>query len=216
MVYREGLELDIPAEEKVALLGPLAKLTWRLGQPEPAILYYRQAVELAPESSQVHTDLANALQLADRRQEARELFARAVALDPENATAALSEASLWILDREFVTARQRLESALARSPEHPGLTHTLARLLATSPSAQARDGRRALALSRTAYGLENSIEHAETVAMALAELGQFEEAIRWQRSLLQRAALTGDRNVIRRLATNLKLYENRRRVRISE
>ncbi len=216
VVYREGLDLDLPPEEKIALLQPLAKITWRLGQREPAIVYWRQATELAPESSPAFTELANALQLADRRQEARELFARAVELDPENATAALSEASLWILDREFVTARQRLESALAKSPENPGLNHTLARLLATSPSARARDGRRALALSRKAYGLDNSLEHAETVGMALAELGQFEEAIRWQQSLLQRAALTGDRNLIVHLATNLKLYENRRRVRISE
>ena len=216
VVYREGLDLDLPPEEKVALLQPLAKLTWRLGQREAAILYWRQATELVPESSQAFTDLANALQLADSRQEARELFARAVELDPENATAALSEASLWILDREFTTARGRLASALASSPEHAGLNHTLARLLATSPSAEARDGRRAVALARKAYGLENSLEHAETIGMALAELGQFEEAIRWQRGLLQQAALTGDRQVVRRLATNLKLYENRRRVRISE
>lgn len=215
VIYRDGLELDVPAAEKVALLQPLAKITWRLGQRDLAILYWRQATELAPESSQAFTDLANALQLADERLEARQLFARAVELDPTNATAALSEASLWILDRDFVTARQRLESALAISPDHPGLNHTLARLLATAPSAQARDGRRAVALSRKAYGLENSLEYAETVGMALAELGQFEEAIRWQRSLLQRAALTGDRNLVRRLATNLKLYENRRRVRIS-
>ncbi len=214
-VYRAGLDLDIPAEEKVQLINPLAKVTWRLGQPDLAIVYWRQATELLPASSDALTNLANALQLTDHREEARELFARAVDLDPENATAWLSEASLWILDKKFATARERLDTALRISPEHPGLNNTLARLLATSPASEARDGRRAVALARKAYGLENSLVHAETVGMALAELGQFEEAIRWQRGLIQQAAIGGDRAVQRRLLINLKIYESRQRVRIS-
>ncbi len=214
-VYREGLDLDIPAEEKVQLINPLGKLTWRLGQPDLAIVYWRQATELLPESSDTYTNLANALQLTDHREEALELFARAVELDPENTTAWLSEASLWILEKDFTTARERLELALTIAPEHAGLNNTLARLLATSPSTTARNGRRAVALARKAYGLENSLVHAETVGMALAELGQFEEAIRWQRGLIQQAAIGGDRKVMRRLMTNLKIYESRQRVRIT-
>ena len=77
-----------------------------------------------------------------------------------------------------------------------------------------RDGRRALSLARKAYGLENSLDHAETIGMALAEIGQFEEAIRWQRGLVNQAAATGDRNLVRRLVTNLKLYESRRPLRV--
>ncbi len=135
-------------------------------------------------------------------------------LDPANATARLSEASLWILAGDFDTARQRLEAAVAAAPDHPGILDTLARLLATGPTAAVRDGRRALALARQAYGLENTLEHAETVGMALAELGQFEEAIRWQRGLLNRASTNADRRVLQRLVKNFKLYESRRPVRI--
>ncbi|MEM7586544.1 MAG: tetratricopeptide repeat protein [Acidobacteriota bacterium] len=213
--YRPGLDLDIPPEEKSQLINPLAKITWRLGQPDLAIVYWRQGIELQPESSEAHTNLANALQLMGNRDEALLLFERAVELDPQNATAWLSEASLWILNKNFTMARQRLEAALRIAPEHPGLNNTLARLLATAPASDVRNGPLAVALARKAYGLENSVENAETVGMALAEAGKFEEAIRWQRGVIRQAAVAGDRAVMRRLMTNLKIYESRQRVRIS-
>ena len=50
--------------------------------------------------------------------------------------------------------------------------------------------------------------------MALAELGQFEEAIRWQRGLINQAAAAGDRKVLQRLVANLQRYENRRAIRV--
>ena len=214
-IYREALDLDIPASEKIALIDPLAKLAWQLGHRELAVTYWQRATELDPESSLSFMNLANALQLSGRREDARDLFARAVELDPSNATAWLSEASLWILDKNFATARERLESALRQSPEHPGINHTLARLLATCPLSAVRDGRRSLALARKALGLENKLEHAETIGMALAELGQFEEAIRWQRGLLNQAAMSGERKSLDQLMSHLRVYESRQAVRIS-
>lgn len=212
-VYERGLELDLPVADKRQFHFQLAELHWRSGKRQLAIRQWRRAVDLDPASSAAHTVLANGLQLFGERGEAREHFARAVELDPKNATAWLSETSLWILDSEFRPARQRLEAALRHYPDHAGLTHTLARLLATCSDSAVRDGRRALDLARTAFSLEGSLDHAETVAMALAELGHFEEAIKWQQGLMQRATVSGDQALLRRLATRLRLYENRRPVR---
>ncbi|MEM7354364.1 MAG: tetratricopeptide repeat protein [Acidobacteriota bacterium] len=214
-VYRDGLDLDLPTQDKIALVDPLAKLAWRLGHRELSVGYWRQATELDPSSSVAFTQLANTLQLTGNRAEARALFAHAVQLDPRNATAWLSEASLWVLDKDYGAARDRLEEALRVAPDHPGINHTLARLLATCPSSTVRNGRRSLALARKALGLENKLEHAETVGMALAELGQFEEAIRWQTGLLNQAALSQDRRAINQLRTTLRVYEARQAVRIS-
>lgn len=213
-VSLRGLELEIPADEKTRLLFRLAELAWRSGRQQEAIAHWRRAVELEPASSAAHTALANGLQLVGERRQAREHFARAVELEPRNATAWLSEASLWILDGEFAAASERLERALGHAPDHPGLNHTLARLLATCPDAGIRDGRRALELARKAWGLQNTLDHAETIAMALAEMGQFEEAIKWQRGLVQRAAAGGDQAMRRRLASRLALYERRQPVRV--
>ncbi len=214
-VYRQGLALELPASDQIQLLQPLAKLAWQQGQRQPAIGYWQRVTTLAPDSSQAWTDLANAQQIAGQRQEARSLFAKATELDPQNATAWLSEASLWILDEEFPTARQRLEAALTHAPDHAGLNDTLARVLATSPSAETRDGQRAMALARKAYALESKVEHAETFGMALAEAGRFEEAIRWQRSVINEAARVGNQALLPRLVRNLRRYENRQPVRIA-
>ncbi len=213
-VYRQGLELDLPTSETIELLNALAKAAWSQRQRQPAIAYWRRITDLAPESAQAWSNLANALQLSRRRQEARQLFAKAVELDSTNATAWLSEARLWILSGEFAGARRRLEAALTAVPNDPGLNDTLARLLATCPDDGIRDGKRAMDLSRKAYALEGSIQHAETFGMAVAEFGRFEEAIRWQRSLINEAARTGDRAAMPRLFANLKRYENRQPVRM--
>ncbi len=214
-VYRQGLALELPAEEQISLLQPLAKLAWQQGRRRPAIDYWRRVTELAPDSSQTWTDLANALQIAGQRPEALALFAKATELDPGNATAWLSEASLWILDEEFATARDRLEAALMHTPDHAGLNDTLARVLATSPGAETRDGERAMTLARKAYALDSTVEYAETFGMALAETGRFEEAIRWQRSVINEAARVGNQAILPRLIKNLRLYESRQPVRIA-
>ena len=214
-VYRQGLDLDLPAAERIELLSALAQLAWRESQRQAAIDYWRRITDLEPGSSKAWTDLANALQLAGKRREARGDFARAVELDPSNATAWLSEARLWILAGEFQTALERLEAALVQVPDDAGLNDTLARLLATCPSAEIRDGQRAMALSRKAYALDNSIEHAATFGMAVAEAGRFEEAIRWQRSLINEAARTGNQKALPQLIANLRRYENRLPVRMS-
>lgn len=215
-LYLEALELEIPEKEKLDYHFQLAELSWRRQRREEAIKWWRRGIELAPDSSQAHTNLANGLQLLGRRKEAIDHFARAVELDPKNATAWLSEGSLWILQKEFATARDRLGEALQHHPDHPGLNNTLARLLATCSDPDVRDGVRSLALARKALAVEGSPDHAETVAMAMAEIGQFEEAIKWQRRLVNQAAANGDQGSLQRLVTRLRLYENRRPLRIAD
>ncbi len=214
-VLQQGLAVDLAAADKTRLLTQLAELSWRQRETQPAIAYYREAVAVSPQSSTAHTNLANVLQLSGDYPAATQSFARAVELDPKNATAWLSEGTLWILQGDYARARQRLEQGLAQAPEHSGITHTLARLLATSPDASARDGQRALVLAHQAYNLEHKPEQAETIGMAMAELGQFEKAIQWQRSLMAQAAQLGDRGLLQQMAVHLRLYEQRQPVRIT-
>lgn len=213
-VYRRGLEVDLEPPARSELLGLLAELEWRRGRKGKAIEAFEQAVAVEPGSSQAHTRLANALQLAGQRRRAAQSFARAVELDPRNATAWLSEGTLWILLGEYQKARQRLEQALELHPENIELVHTLARLLATSPDPTARDGRQAMILAQQAFGQQKKPEYAETVAMAMAELGQFEQAIQWQRSLMARAARLQQQALLQQMAAHLRLYEQGRPVRI--
>ena len=72
-------------------------------------------------------------------------------------------------------------------PRDGQLAHTLARLLATAPVEQVRNGALALRLALTVYEVKQTYDTGETVAMAHAELGDFESAIEMQRGLVARA-----------------------------
>ena len=52
-----------------------------------------------------------------------------------------------------------------------------------------------------------TFEHAETLAMALAQAGRFDEAITWQQELIARSKQQGDRTTTERLEHDLVLYE---------
>ncbi|HEX9734770.1 MAG TPA: tetratricopeptide repeat protein [Thermoanaerobaculia bacterium] len=210
----EALAADEPGN--AAAWQGLAQVAWHLGRQAEAVGHFRRAASLEPDSSEAWTRLANALQVAGQRAEAAELFARAVELDPGNATAWLSEASLHILAGDYSRAVSRLEAALEQVPGHAGLTHTLARLLATCPDPGLRDGDRALVLAQAASSLESSLEHAATVGMALAEQGRYEEAARWQQSLIRQAAGRVPPASMEHLTAHLRLYESGRPVRIGD
>jgi len=59
-----------------------------------------------------------------------------------------------------------------------------------------------------------TVSTAETMAMALAELGRFDEAAQWQHNAIGIASQSGRTGVAGRLAVNLRLYEARRPCRV--
>ena len=115
--------------------------------------------------------------------------------------------------RRYQEARDRLSDGMKTYPDQPGFAHALARLLAAAPDDRIRDGGTALALLEPLLKQQKTIGLAETMAMALAELGRFEEAATWQRD-----AMTGARqaqpDTLARLSENLKLYESRKPCRM--
>lgn len=213
-LYRQAAKLPATSkEDAVRLYDDAAKLAWRQNQRDQSVLLWRQAIERDPASPQAHLNLGNGLQLLNRREEAEAELAKAVELDPKDSNARLTLASLRILMGRFGQARELLEAGLTLEPNHPAMLNTLARLLATCPESANRDGRRALELAQRAFGLEARLEHAETVGMALAEMGQFEQAIRWQRGLAQQAQQRGDRAALTRLVGTLRSFEQRQPIR---
>jgi hypothetical protein len=91
-------------------------------------------------------------------------------------------------------------------PDHPGFALALARLLAAAPDDRVRDGRRALALAETLVKTNQSLEVGETMAMALAEVGQYGEATRVQRELIAAAREAGRSDLVAPLEENLRRY----------
>ncbi len=72
-----------------------------------------------------------------------------------------------------------------------------------------RDGARAYELARQAFQAQQTIEHAETLAMALAELGRYQEAAELQRQVVaQRQQVLSPEAALERSRRYLELYGN--------
>ncbi|HCF94790.1 MAG TPA: hypothetical protein DEW46_07000, partial [Verrucomicrobia bacterium] len=103
--------------------------------------------------------------------------------DPQNRAALLGLAKALALLGEDRAAREVLEEGRKVHPQSLILAEALARLLATSRDSAVRDGGRAVELAAAVVQVRPTAQHWETLAMAFAEVGRFEEAV----SLQQRA-----------------------------
>jgi hypothetical protein len=76
-------------------------------------------------------------------------------------------------------------------------------VLAAAPDSRVRDGRRAMAVMERLSEEQQRMDLGETMAMALAETGRYEEAAALQREAIAAAPA----EIAERMAANLTLYE---------
>jgi tetratricopeptide (TPR) repeat protein len=176
-VYDRALEHGLAAGERATLLFHRANLYDSAGDAARAEADLREAVRLEPGLAAAHSNLGT---LSARRGDLAEAaihLGRAVDLEPENAQAQLSLGmALLLLDRPL-DARERLESAWIALPGVEPIGHLLARILATTSVDAARDPERALMIADELVKMRpDAGPHLETLAMALAALGRYDEA----------------------------------------
>jgi tetratricopeptide (TPR) repeat protein len=207
--FRKVLEND--GENGDARLG-LGVVLAQTGDFEEAVVELQAAVRQIPEGGRaprVHFGLAEALVRTGRLEEALPHYTRVRELDPTQGLAWLREATVLMGLGRFGDARAVLEARLAIDSTDGPAAHSLARLLAGAPEASLRNGQRAMAIAGALLEADNSAPNAETAAMALAEVGRFEEATSIQRTLIDEARRQGRTGEERRLARNLERYERR-------
>lgn len=204
--YRRALESDIGSGD--ARLG-LGAVLAQAGAFEQAVVELREALRLAPErdrTPRIHFGLAEALIRTGRLEEALPHYTRVREIDPGQGVAWLREATVLMGLERFAAAEAVLEARLRIASTDDRAAHSLARLLAGAPDESLRDGPRALAIAGRLLEADKAAPHAETAAMALAEVGRFEEAISIQRTLVEEARRQGRTGEERRLARNLQRY----------
>jgi tetratricopeptide (TPR) repeat protein len=151
--------------------------------------------------------LAAVLRRAGKPGEAVTHYEQILNAAPDNADARFGLAAALVDLRRYAAARDRLREAMTRYPDQQVYRHALARLLATVPDAAVRNGPEALALVQDVMRSQRTPDVGETLAMALAELGRYEEAAGIQRDLIAGGEKAGRRDIVRRLEANLRRYE---------
>ena len=96
------------------------------------------------------------------------------------------------LDR-WAEALERVEAGHVAAPQDALISEGLVRLLAAAPDETVRDGARSSELAAALVASGRSVEALEASAMAAAETGRFEEALRLQSEALEVVRLAGDR-----------------------
>ena len=79
------------------------------------------------------------------------------------------------LQKRCDSAREVIESGVRSAPNDPNLVHTLARLLLTCPTMSDPDPQLALELSKRAFDGSSTLEFGETLGMAYASSGAFDQ-----------------------------------------
>jgi tetratricopeptide (TPR) repeat protein len=180
------------------------------GRDQEAIDHFLAAVTFDPGYVEARLQLADALRRNGRLEESLPHYAGVIKTSPAVSQARFGYAMALVRLQRYRDAREWLTDGMKTYPDQPGFAHALARLLATSPDDRVRDGRTAMALMQPLLKQQKTIGLAETMAMTLAELGEFEEAVRWQRDAMTAAEQAGRSDLVQPMADNLNLYETRR------
>lgn len=179
------------------------------GRDREAIAAFTKAVESDPGSVEGHMSLADALRRNGREREALRHYEDVLAMSPAASQAMFGYAMALVRLGRYRQARDQLGVGARAFADQPGFAHALARLLAAAPDDGVRDGTQALAIMQGLLQNQRTLEMMQTMAMALAEVGRFEEAVRWQHEAIAAAVQANRRDLDERLAENLSRYERR-------
>jgi len=191
----------------------LATIEAERGREEVALNHYQAAIALDDTSLDAHLGLAAALGRGGQFAAAAAEYDRVVALDPNRQDAYFGRVTSLILGEQYREAVTALEEVMALPTAPLAFQHVLAQLLAGCPDPEVRDGQRALALAQEVFQREQTLDHAETVAMALAESGRFEEAVDLQSQVVAEANRAGLADVAARARGRLAKYQQGEPVR---
>jgi tetratricopeptide (TPR) repeat protein len=172
-----------------------------------AIDAFGAAVQFDPGYLEARFSLANALRRSGRVRESLAHYEDVLRQNPAVSQASFGYAMGLVRLGRYQEAKARLERDFKTFPDQPGFPHALARLLAAAPDDRVRDGARALMLVEELLKAQRTLALAETMAMTLAELGRFQNAVTWQRDAVAFASKNGPADVVARLTENLRLYE---------
>jgi tetratricopeptide (TPR) repeat protein len=180
------------------------------GRHTEAIERFSTALRSRPSYTEARLRLAASLRRTGRAGESLQHYDQILTLNPDLTEARFGAAMAFVQLRRYQEARDRLTEAMKAHPDQTVFAHGVARLLAAAPDDRVRDGQRAMALVQELLRKEQrTVEYGETMAMALAELRRYDEAVALQRQLMAGAEKAGLEDVARRLAGNLERYERR-------
>jgi tetratricopeptide (TPR) repeat protein len=199
----DGLSALVRGERLLLIRG---KAAFDAGEFRDAVSWFSKAIADAPDSVTARTQLARTFVRLGEPENALEQFEAVLRLDPADQQTAIDLAILLSDRARFRDAVAVLTRASAQSSTTSATATTLARLLAAAPDRSVRDGAKALEIARAIFDRDPAAAHAETVALALAELNRCPEAREWMLRAVAAAEQGADAVETARLKEQLPKY----------
>jgi len=195
----------------------LASLELRRGDLARAQERLERLLELHPDNAQAHNNLGLALADRGRLDDALRHYREAIHIDPSLAGAYANLGLALKRQGRYGEAVAVLLEGTRKAPPDAWVANNLAWLLATCPDDAVRNGPEAVPWARRALELAGRDDPhlMDTLAAALAEKGQFDEAVALLDRALTLAARSGDASLRSELGERRRLYASHQAFRES-
>ncbi|MEM7051798.1 MAG: tetratricopeptide repeat protein [Acidobacteriota bacterium] len=184
----------------------LALIAQRLGDLPESASRFQEALRLIPTHRQALRGLAGLMGQSGSYTEAASTYGLILQQAPDDVSARLGQVTALIFAGEHRQALASIEAGLEASPESLDLKDVLARHLAGCPDLEVRDGDRALTLALEVARQVPTPQSLETLAMAYAETGRFEQAVEEQDRLLEAYGDKAGSELVAQWRRNRELY----------
>jgi len=185
----------------------LAVLMASDGRADKALPHFEGAIRYQPNYIEAHLAMADFLRRRKSPEAALAQYRATLALNPRHTIARLGYAMCLVDLKRYRETREWLDEAVKQFPDRPEYKIALARVLSTSADEHVRDAQRALDIAQELFKGQRTTALGETIAMALAEYGDYAQAIAIQRDVVAAAMRSRLTAQLPRMRQNLALYE---------
>ncbi len=175
-------------------------------------------LKVQPGDAETHRRLALILSRRGKSEQALAHFCEIAQLRPENPQAFYEVGLALVMNGNREQAIHFYREAIRLKPDFPVALNDLAWILATHPKSEVRNGSDAVKFARQACELSSNVEtrFLGTLDAALAETGQFEEAIQAAAQVRQQALSRGEADLAQAAEKRLALYRAKKPFRQAE
>lgn len=209
--FTVALQLDA---NNIAAYNDRGNALREVGDYDRAIADFNEVLQRGGRSPAVYTNRGVTWSAKGEYQRAIEDFSEALVIDPRFAPAQEARGSARVAQGNYRDAVQDYEAALRLDPGFAQAHNNLAWLLAAAPDDSLRDGARAVEHAAKACDLTGYRDpgYLDTLAAALAEAGQFDQAVEQATAAVQLAQ--GDSRAA--IQSRLELYRDGKPYRLAE
>jgi tetratricopeptide (TPR) repeat protein len=210
--YEQALRVE---SELAQVHNNLGNILEKLGRSTEALAHYREGLRLNPNAPLLHANVGTLLLKLGQYQEAMSQYAEASRLSPRDPRPHYLMGKALLRQGQAQEALTHLRQALQLGPNHLQTLVFVARVLATAPDQNIRNANEAIRLAEHANALTAGQQAfvLDTLAIAYAEAGRFDDARKKIESALERAQSEHDHEALVQLREHLRCFEAQRPIR---